>query len=794
MRKRIWMTILAFCALLAQSVYAVPAYPGKRTITRKDGTQITLQLVGDEFFHYYKADDGTAYRLQKDGSLRLLGQDELNVQKENAVARWAQQNAARVNRARRRVGDFPAGGYIGKKRGLVILVAFRDCDFVTPDPNAVFSGYFNEVGYSYNGMGGSVRDYFNAQSYGKLDVEFDVVGPYKLSRNMSYYGGNDANGNDSAPQQMAEEACRLANPDVDYRNYDWDGDGEVDQIFLIYAGYGENYEGAAPNTIWPHAFNMPSANVMLDYIKLWSYACTSELMGTKGEVLAGIGTACHEFSHCLGLPDTYDTNYSGGKGMGQWDVMCSGSYNRNGYVPAGYTAHERWLSGWLEPVEITEYTEVKDMKPLVESPEAYILYNEANRDEFYLLENRQQVGFDAGLPGHGLMVMHIDYDQKVWESNAPNNNPNHQRSTYIPADGAFSSNGDAGDPFPGKKIVHNLTDFSTPSATVYNANTDGEKLMHKPIENITEAEEGLLSFSVMKPELTISTPVISRTEDRLVLSWDAVEGADAYEVRYTELKAQGGMEESCLFAEDFAGAYSASAGFKDVGSELVKYLKTSGFNGENLFLTPDLLRLGSSSKQGKLYSPTIRTLNTGRMTIVLTLKPFKVGEEAKAEFSIYTNSGTQESFDLAFSDKKTFVIHSEKVYAEALRMLLAAETRCYISYFAVYDGVFDIPVDQTRAQTRAGVEEVTVKVEGTSFVIENAPATSTFQMEVRAWDKLRYGKWSEKIESAPEGSAIPLLPQDKPLLMNRWFDLNGRSISEPSRPGIYIYNGKKVVK
>ena len=138
MRKRIWMTILAFCALLAQSVYAVPAYQGKKVFTRKDGTQITLQLVGDEYFHYYKADDGTAYRLLDDGSLRLLGQGELKIQQQDAAAQRAKQNAERVNRARRRVGSFPEGGFTGKKRGLVILVAFRDCDFVTPDPNAVF--------------------------------------------------------------------------------------------------------------------------------------------------------------------------------------------------------------------------------------------------------------------------------------------------------------------------------------------------------------------------------------------------------------------------------------------------------------------------------------------------------------------------------------------------------------------------------------------------------------------------------------------------------------------------------
>ncbi|MBR4929953.1 MAG: M6 family metalloprotease domain-containing protein, partial [Bacteroidaceae bacterium] len=699
MRKYNKMLVsLMLCMLCCGTAHGVPAYPTKKTVKLEDGTEKTLQLMGDEFFNFYRAEDGQNYRLVTNGNFKLMSDFEFGQQQETGRDERTKTNA---RRARRRVGEFVEGGIKGKKKGLVILISFNDKDFVTPDPQTVFNDFFNVEGYSYNGMGGSVADYFRAQSYGQLDVDFDVVGPYKLSKNMAYYGGNVDGNTDAYTQKMAEEACRLANPDVNYADYDWNNDGEVDQVFFIYAGFGENY-GAEPNTIWPHAFYLPEG-VELDHMKLNSYACTSELMGTKGTTLTGIGTPCHEFSHCLGLPDTYDTSYSGGAGMGAWDIMCSGSYNVNGNIPAGYTAYERWVSGWLEPVEITSATEVKNMKPLTEEPQAYILYNDGDRNEFYILENRQKEGFDAGLPGHGLMVMHIDYDKSAWESNSTNDNPNHQRITYVPADGKMTSNGDAGDPFPGKNGIHNLTDFTSPAATVYNANTDGEKLMHKPIENIMETEGGFLSFLVMKPELAIPVPEISRTEDRLVLNWAAVEGADAYEVRYTELKAQGGMEESCLFAEDFAGTYSASAGFKDVGSELINYLKTSGFSGKNLFLTPDLLRLGSSSKQGELVSPTISALNTGRMTIVLTLKPFKLGEEAKAEFSIYTNSGTQESFDLAFSDKKTFVIHSEKVYAEALRMKLVAETRCYISYFAVYDGVFDIPADQTRAMTRAGI-------------------------------------------------------------------------------------------
>ncbi|MBQ5721260.1 MAG: M6 family metalloprotease domain-containing protein, partial [Bacteroidaceae bacterium] len=511
MRKYNKMLVsVMLCMLCCGTAHGVPAYPTKKTVKLENGTEKTLQLMGDEFFNFYRADDGQNYRLATNGNFKLMSDFEFGQQQEKGRDERTKTNA---RRARRRVGEFVDGGIKGKKKGLVILVSFRDKDFVTPDPQTVFNDFFNVEGYSYNGMGGSVADYFRAQSYGQLDVDFDVVGPYKLSKNMGYYGGNDESGNDSAPQKMAEEACRLANPDVNYADYDWNNDGEVDQVFFVYAGFGENY-GAEPNTIWPHAFYLPEG-VELDHMKLNSYACTSELMGTKGTTLTGIGTPCHEFSHCLGLPDTYDTSYSGGAGMGAWDIMCSGSYNVNGNIPAGYTAYERWVSGWLEPVEINSATEVKDMKPLTEEPQAYILYNDGDRNEFYILENRQKEGFDAGLPGHGLMVMHIDYDKGAWTSNTPNNDPKHQRITYIPADGKFSQNGDDGDPFPGKKVVHNLTDFSTPSATVYNANTDGKTLMHKPVEEITESADGLISFKAMLPELTPPVPSATRTEDKV---------------------------------------------------------------------------------------------------------------------------------------------------------------------------------------------------------------------------------------------------------------------------------------
>ena len=188
MRKYNKMLVsLMLCMLCCGTAHGVPAYPTKKTVKLEDGTEKTLQLMGDEFFNFYRAEDGQNYRLVTNGNFKLISDFEFGQQQEKGRDERTKTNA---RRARRRVGEFVEGGIKGKKKGLVILISFNDKDFVTPDPQTVFNDFFNVEGYSYNGMGGSVADYFRAQSYGKLDVDFDVVGPYKLSKNMAYYGGN----------------------------------------------------------------------------------------------------------------------------------------------------------------------------------------------------------------------------------------------------------------------------------------------------------------------------------------------------------------------------------------------------------------------------------------------------------------------------------------------------------------------------------------------------------------------------------------------------------------------------
>ena len=436
-----------------------------------------------------------------------------------AVANFAPGNQGQ--RAPRRVGT--AGTTTGNHRGLVILIQFPDVPFVTPNAQATFQRFFNEIDYKDGGNTGSVRDYFRAQSYGKLDIEFDVVGPYTTSHEMAYYGapyrdesGNDHN--DTNPAIMAAEAIDAAYEDgVDFTPYDWNNDGEVDQVFIIFAGYNQA-QGADANTIWPHEWSLRAQTDRRYYNNkiINTYGCSSELSGNDDpssyyynpdKTMDGIGTACHEFTHCLGLPDMYDTQADVGFGTSYWDVMCSGSYNDNSRTPAGYTSYERWFAGWLEPVEIKEMTTITNMQPLATTPEAYILYNEGNRNEYYLLENRQPVDFDTKLYGHGLLILHVDYSNNLWKNNKVNADPSHQRMTIVPADNQLTVNSLHGDPWPGTTGNTMLTNFTTPAAALYNNNTDGTKFMNKNIDCISEDEAAMtISFVACRPDMSIPDP------------------------------------------------------------------------------------------------------------------------------------------------------------------------------------------------------------------------------------------------------------------------------------------------
>ena len=399
---------------------------------------------------------------------------------------------------------------VGKKKGLIILVNYPDgksAQFQPEHTRELLQEVANGKNYTNKEFGftGSVADYFRSQSLGKLDIEFDVVGPYMLGHKRWYYGTNQGVLRDTKAGEMIAEAVLAADADVNYADYDWDGDGEVDQVFVLYAGLGE-HDGGAATTIWPHESKLSASDyrkaINLDGVKIDTYACSSELQ--RGGTICGIGTICHEFSHCLGFPDAYDPTKTR-FGMGTWDLMDVGSFIDNGFTPSCYTGLERMIAGWQNAKVLANDTIVNNMGPISEGGEFFIVYNEGYKNEFYILENHQNVGWDAKRKGTGLLVNYVDYDERVWTGMAPNANGDYARYTIICADGYNYDEYPDDNCFP-YGSVNSLTDNSEPAATLNHANVNGKKLMGKPITDIHRNADGTMGFTFKREVELSNTP------------------------------------------------------------------------------------------------------------------------------------------------------------------------------------------------------------------------------------------------------------------------------------------------
>ena len=332
--------------------------------------------------------------------------------------------------------------YSGERRGLIILVDFPDVPFLDGNVLQTWTDIVNKSGYADNGAMGSVSDYFYDQSYGQFRLMFDVVGPVTAAQDHDYYGDNIDWGDptgwfDQNVGELVEEACRGVSDKVSFADYDWDGDGEVEEVFVLYAGHGENdYWYKSEDVIWPHMGTLsvdwadayPDA-LTLQGMRIDTYACSNEV--TASGLLAGLGTICHEFSHCLGLPDLYNT-IEGYTVLGYYDLMDQGSYNGNSWCPVGYSSYERYACGWLEPIQVGSLAEVGELLPLHESPDARLLYLSPDANDYYLIENRQKYAWDTYIPSAGLLAWYIDYDEQAWAENTVNNDADHLRVEHMP--------------------------------------------------------------------------------------------------------------------------------------------------------------------------------------------------------------------------------------------------------------------------------------------------------------------------------------------------------------------------
>lgn len=504
MKLKLFQTLIM--TAFAVQAFAIPARPGAVKAMQPDGSTVTLVLHGDEFrsfttthdgYTVVRTDSGWQYALKKDGALvssgimahdvseRTSGENSLLTrlgkmtvpdmttgERESMRRAQSLRSAAPGEKASLAGGRYDYNNF----RGLVILVEWNDCGFTRTDSREFFSSMINDEGYGgyytqdatpqWVSCTGSVRDYFSDNSMGLFKPEFDVVGPVRINRSCKY-PSKTSNGT-----QCAYEALQAADGMVDFSKYDTDGDGTVDMFYIIYAGYGSNISGNDEAYIWPYASSMAYFDIRLDGVRMGRYACSTELCASERygqKILDGIGTICHEFSHVLGLPDLYDTDYSDNgqsDDPGVWSVMASGGYLDNSRTPAGYGAYERYAVGFMQPDKLTEKDRTYTLEPINISNKAYRIDSSVDK-EFFLLENRQRTRWDSALPGEGLLIFRVDStNASVWTGNRVNCDPSHNYYELLRAD-PRTSNGtivaSGYDPFPGLGNVTEINNETTPS-------------------------------------------------------------------------------------------------------------------------------------------------------------------------------------------------------------------------------------------------------------------------------------------------------------------------------------------
>lgn len=823
MKEKIIM--LFVCVGIAVSTWAIPARRGYQTVQNSDGTTLTITLCGDETFHFYVDENGRPVKKNEAGDWVA---DTRNVDSLWTVSnvKRDQHRKALIKKTRQMVKADKSKNAkdVITRRGLLILVNYQNKAMVNGDhSHAIFEQMMNSLNNPYGSNYGSVREYFRDQSYGLFDIEFDVVGPVTVSHPYAYYGANDSNGDDMRPGEMVIEACKLVDDAVDFAAYDWDGDGEVENIYVTYAGYGEAATGADDNTIWPHQWSITEATsvynsrgiitqqgqpLTLDGVKIDTYACGPELAGIRGTTLEGIGTMCHEYSHCLGLMDFYDTSYSRYVGMDAWSLMDYGTYNGNGYHPAGFTAYERWFCGWLEPIELNQPTSISGMPNIEENPVAYVVYND-NRSkdiegEYYLLANHQKVGWDQKAYGHGMMVLHVDYDDNAWRTNSINTISNHQRMTLIPADNSMRNYADDGDLWPGSRGKTELTDTSTPAATLYSVNTDGTKLMHKPIEDITEIN-GQISFSFMGGE-EVEVPVIdealsSVNGTTVNVAWDNVSTAASYNLRYTvydptSIPEYRDAKEAMTLREDFAKLTDFRDGTREI-TELDDYMSTPGWTGSKVFVGMYGAKLGTSKASGTLTSPSL-SCTTGQVTIYLVSYLYGIDNTILFVSIEGSKEGTQQVMPITSEGGKAAALTFTDVPATyKVTIETTIQNRAYINLFGAFDGTFtydDIIASYTEGgPTLKGETTVITGITESLYTLTGMAKGNVVKVEVQTVDaKGNPSAWSNSISFGITDD-ISHLSAERPASDHSVYDLTGRPVgSGKLRPGFYLIHGRTV--
>ena len=544
MRKQLFLVLALLCCALATQ--AMPAKPGWHKMTQNDGTTLTIQAVGNAFTGALLTQDGLMVERGIDGSFyykssvtgltAVLAHDESNRTPAETAFINAQRSsltmASKPMTGPKSKPMFTVGGSnadsgvpaIGSRKIPIILVEFKDKKFNNTRQGIIDAMLTGDE---------SVGQYFRDQSNNVYQPDFDVYGIYTLSQNREYYGGHQGSNNDKGLGYMVTEAVQLAAADgVSFKTYDTNSDDYCDVVIVIYAGVGEAQASwNHPEAVWPcnwylssasyygmggnGAFRPSNGDPLVDM-----FAVFNELHGSNdnGTTIDGIGTFAHEFGHCLGLPDFYDTGDGGHYGLGDWDIMCLGCYNNDGFTPPGYSAYEKVFMGWINyitPQPGTYYTLPVFNQKQAATDKAICITSNLNQNEFFILENRRKQGWDRYAPGEGIMITHVTYNEDRWWGNTPNNQ-DIQLITLMNADNSWSYYDEGTDLWPQNGKTE-FTDNSTPAAKLNmraNGSINGNAgYLGKPVTEMVINADGTASFWYMKGSAT--NPIISVTNDNI---------------------------------------------------------------------------------------------------------------------------------------------------------------------------------------------------------------------------------------------------------------------------------------
>ena len=665
--------ILLFFICCCFMLYAVPAKPGWHTLTQSDGTVLKVQAVGNAFNHALLTSDGLTVAMGEDGDYyytsSLTGMTTVRAHEpsqrtatEKAFISAQRGHLTMQKKERSKIGGAPLqaiGGSNadsdvpaqGNRKVPIILVEYKDKKFKNTRQQIISAML---TGNS------SVQQYFKDQSNGKYDPDFEVFGIYTLSQNRQYYGGNDSGGNDKGLGAMVTEACQMAAADgVSFSPFDTNNDNYCDVVIVIYAGVGEAQASyTVPSAIWPCNWNLQSTsyyglggsgafrpNGSGPYVN--NFAVFNEVHGSNdnGSTIDGIGTFCHEFGHCLGLPDFYDTNYGGHYGMGYWDIMDTGCYANDTYTPVGYSAYEKHFMGWIDyvkPQSGTYYTLPVWNQKQQSTDKAVRITSDLNENEFFILENRKRQGWDSFLPGEGMMITHVTYKASRWSDNSVNNE-DIQLMTIVPADNTLSINNENTDLWP-QSGKTDFTNNSTPAAILnMKANgsiTSNAGYLNKPVTNIVKNTDGTIGFWYIKPptittspsSLTFNNIAVGETATKtfkvtgsdltgpLTLTLEETEGSNfsINKTSITATQAANGVTVTVTYKPTAVGSHGGRISISGGGASRKTVTLSGTAVSRTITASPTSLTF-SNKTVGKTYTSTFTVKGTN-LTGPLTLK------------------------------------------------------------------------------------------------------------------------------------------------------------------------------